>query len=92
MITLTNAVKQRIINLADMQNITVHRLALNSGLAYSTISSFINGKCDSVTLTTLLHICEGSGIGLKDFFDDPVFDTFNKTHKKKASVQNQKHI
>lgn len=87
MITLTNAVKQRIINLADMQNITVHKLALNSGISYSTISSFINGKCDSITLTTLLHVCEGSGIGLKEFFDDPLFDTFNKKYKKKIPAQ-----
>lgn len=84
---LTNAVQQRIINLADEKNITVHKLALNSGLSYSTISSFIKGKCDSITLTTLLHICEGSGIGLKDFFNDPLFDSFNKKHKKKASVK-----
>lgn len=83
--TLTNAVKQRIYNLADEKNITVHKLALNSGIAYSTISSFIKGKCDSITLTTLLHICEGAGIGLKDFFNDPVFEAFNKKHKKKAS-------
>ena len=88
MITLTNAVKQRIIELADEQNITVHKLALNSGLSYSTLSSFLNGKCDSITLTTLLHICEGSGIGLKDFFSSSVFDPFNKKYKKKASARN----
>lgn len=87
MVTLTNAVKQRIIDLADEQNITIHKLALNSGLSYSTLSSFLNGKCDSITLTTLLHICEGSGIGLKDFFSSPVFEPFNKKYKKKVSVQ-----
>ena len=71
--TLTNAVKQKIINLAANNEITIHKLAINSGLAYSTISSFLNGKCESITLTTLLHICEGSGITLKDFFDDELF-------------------
>ena len=57
---LSNAVKQRIIDLASRDNITIHKLALKSGVAYSTISSFLNGKCSSITLTTLLHICEGS--------------------------------
>ena len=72
--TLTNAVKQRIINLATSNELSMHRLAINSGLAYSTLSSFLNGKCESLTLTTLLHICEGSRITLKDFFDDKLFD------------------
>ena len=71
--TLSNAVKQRIIDLASKNKITIHKLSLKSGVAYSTISSFINGKCSSITLTTLLHICEGSGITLKDFFDDDLF-------------------
>ena len=72
--TLSNAVKQRIINLAMSNEISIHRLAINSGLAYSTVSSFLNGKCESITLTTLLHICEGSRITLKDFFDDKLFE------------------
>lgn len=71
--TLSNAVKQRIINLASERKITLHKLALESGVPYSTLSSFLNGKCTSITLTTLLHICEGSGIRIKDFFDDPLF-------------------
>ena len=71
--TLSNAVKQRIINLAADNKITIHKLSLKSGVAYSTISSFLNGKCTSITLTTLLHICEGSKISLKDFFDDDLF-------------------
>lgn len=71
--TLSNAVKQRIINLAKEKDITLHKLSLNSGVPYSTLSSFLNGKCTSITLTTLLHICEGAGIKIRDFFDDPVF-------------------
>ena len=71
--TLSNAVKQRIVDLASKNKITLHKLALNSGVPYSTLSSFLNGKCTSITLTTLLHICEGAGITIKDFFNDPLF-------------------
>ena len=71
--TLSNAVKQRIINIADEQGIKIHKLALNSGVPYSTLSSFLNGKCESITLTTLLHICEGTDITIRQFFDDPIF-------------------
>lgn len=71
--TLSNAVKQRIVDLATGNQITIHKLALNSGVPYSTLSSFLSGKCMSITLTTLLHICEGCNIELKDFFDDNLF-------------------
>ena len=87
--TLSNAVKQRIIGLASENKITIHKLSLKSGVPYSTISSFLNGKCTSITLTTLLHICEGSGITLKDFFND---DLFNKVSpdSPKAKVEEKR--
>ena len=70
---LSNAVRQRIINLADEKNISLHRLSLNSGIPYSTLSSFLNGKSQSTTLSTLLHICEGLDIELSEFFADDLF-------------------
>lgn len=79
MMTLSNAIKQRIINIASERGITLHKLALESGVPYSTLSSFLNGKCTSMTMTTLLHICEGAGISIRDFFNDPMF-------KKKAII------
>lgn len=42
--TLSNAVKQRIVDLATGNQITIHKLALNSGVPYSTLSSFLSGK------------------------------------------------
>ena len=77
--TLSEATKQRIINLAKSKNITLHKFAQISGLQYSTLSSFMNGKCESITLTTLLHICEGAGISPKEFFSDPLFDKVDNT-------------
>ena len=53
---LSEAVRRRIIKLADERNITLHRLSLESGISYSTLSSFINGKSQSPKLVTLLHI------------------------------------
>lgn len=70
---LCTAVRQRIINIASERNITLHRLALDSGVPYSTLSSFMNGKSNSITLTTLLHLCEGANIELEEFFRDKLF-------------------
>lgn len=54
---LSEAVRRRIINLENQRKITLHRLSLESGISYSTLSSFINGKSQSPKLVTLLHIC-----------------------------------
>ena len=70
---LCTAVRQRIINIASERNITLHKLALDSGVPYSTLSSFMNGKSNSITLTTLLHLCEGANIELEEFFRDKLF-------------------
>lgn len=70
---LCTAVRQRIINIAKEKNITLHKLALSSGIPYSTLSSFMNGKSNSLTLTTLLHLCEGANMELEDFFKDSLF-------------------
>lgn len=70
---LSEAVRRRIIKLADEQNMTLHRLSLKSGISYSTLNSFINGKSESPKLVTLLHICEGLGIELNEFFTDKLF-------------------
>lgn len=70
---LSEALKERILNLADDKNITLHKLSLNSGISYSTLSSFMNGKCKGQNIVTILHLCEGLGIELNEFFDDQVF-------------------
>lgn len=70
---LSEAVKKRIINLTNEKNITLHRLSLNSGISYSTLNSFINGKSQSPKIATLLHICEGLEIELNEFFTDDLF-------------------
>lgn len=84
---LSNAVKQRIIDIATEKDITIHRLALMSGVPYSTISSFLNGKCASLTLTTLLHICEGSNMELKEFFDDRLFENIESDAPAKSTIE-----
>ncbi len=70
---LSEAVQKRIINLCKERNITLNKLATNSGLSYSTVFSIFYGKSNSPKLATILHICEGFDIELTDFFNDPLF-------------------
>ena len=70
---LSVAIRQRIINLAIENNVSLHQLSLDAGIPYSTLSSFLNGKSEDPKSSTILHICEGLNISLKDFFDDELF-------------------
>lgn len=71
--TLSEAVKKRILNIILERKINLHRLSLDSGISYSTLNSFMNGKCKNPNLVTILHICEGLQIELSDFFEDELF-------------------
>lgn len=72
--TLTSAVRKRIKNLLKEKNMNIWNLYKATGVSASTLTYFINKERGLITLRTLLHICEGFDIELKEFFDDPVFD------------------
>lgn len=52
---LWDAIRNRILDLANQNNITIHKLSLLSGIPYSTLSSFINKKV-KVLLSTQFYI------------------------------------
>lgn len=70
---LSDAIKLRIIELCNSQNMNVNMLAVNSGINPSTIRSILKSRCNSPNSQTLYYLCLGFGIELKDFFDSPLF-------------------
>ena len=70
---LSEAIKIRIKQLADTNNLTLYSLAVNSGIPTSTLNDFFRGKVELPRIDNILHICEGLDMELKDFFDDPIF-------------------
>lgn len=70
---LSDAIRKRITNLLKNNNMNIWKLYKATGVSASTLSYFMSGKRELINLKTLLHICEGFGISLKDFFDDPLF-------------------
>ena len=70
---LSDAIRQRIVDLSNSKNISMHKLSLRAGLSYSTLNSFLNGKSTSPKVVTILHLCEGLDMELKDFFNDDLF-------------------
>lgn len=72
--TLSDALRVRIKQLANEQNLSILKLSKFSHIPYSTLSSFLTNRCSSITIATLHKICEGLKISLYDFFDDPIFN------------------
>ena len=71
---LSNAIKQRILNLINENNITVSKLSTLAGISRSTLSKFLSGKRKYIHIEIIEYICEALNITLKDFFDDPLFN------------------
>lgn len=71
---LSEAIRKRIKYYLKLNNTNLWGLYRRTGIPMSTISSFMRGDRELLTLKTLLHICEGFNITLKDFFNDPIFD------------------
>ena len=71
--TLKEAIIQRIFKLCDERGLTINKLSTVCGMTQSTINNIVNGRNKSVTTSTVKKICDGLGITITDFFDDPLF-------------------
>ena len=79
---LSDAIRKRIQFYLKEKNMNVWKLCKMSGIPCSTISTFMSGKSDLIKLDTLLHMCEGFGITLGEFFTEPMFDTAEQDEQK----------
>lgn len=69
-----DAVARRIQTLCAQKNIAVNTLANLCGMPPSTIYSMLNTKSKNPGVVSIQKICDGLGITLRQFFDDPIFD------------------
>lgn len=70
---LSKAVSVKILSICDEKDISVNRLASICCLTQSTVQNLIAGKSKNPKMLTIIRICEGLEIPLKDFFDDDLF-------------------
>lgn len=86
---LPEAIKLRIIELLNINNLSAYKLSYKGGISPSNISDVLRGKVSEPTVSTILHICEGANITLKDFFDSSLFDEVESVEKtRKGSNKN----
>ena len=71
--TIGEAVRQRILQLCEQRNLSVNKLCTLSGVTQSTMNNNINGRNNSMTVSTLKKLCDGMGISIQEFFNSEVF-------------------
>lgn len=68
-----NTVKNRLLVLCELKNLSIHKLAIESGVPPSTIKNIIYGKSQNPGIVTIKMLCDGLGITLVEFFDSKEF-------------------
>lgn len=70
---ISEAIKLRIEELLQKNNLSAYKLSYLAGMSASNISDCLRGKVKEPTISSIIHICEGLDMQLKDFFDSPIF-------------------
>ena len=66
-------VKTRLMKLCEEIGMSIHKLAMESGIAPSTIKNILYGKSKNPVIVTIKMLCDGLGITIVEFFDTPDF-------------------
>jgi len=81
-VSLEDAIKSRIRELCRERCVTINGLAMLAGVNQSTINDLVKGESKNPKVLTILRICLGLDIKLRDFFDSPLFDNLDDEDKK----------
>lgn len=70
---LQEEIAKRLIELMELKDLNMHKLARLSALPPSTVKSIIYGKSRNTGIVTLKLLCDGMGISITEFFDTETF-------------------
>ncbi len=76
--TVGIAVKERILELCRVREISINKLCIISGVTQSTVNNIVSGRNKSVTVSTLKKLCDGLNITLTEFFNCPLFQALEQ--------------
>lgn len=68
-----STVKNRLLELLGEKKMSIHKLAIESAVAPSTIKNILYGKSQNPGVVTIKMLCDGLGITLIDFFNTDDF-------------------
>ncbi len=67
------AVRNRILQILGEKKMSIHKLAIESGVSPSSIKNILYGKSQNPGIVTLKMLCDGFDISITEFFDTPEF-------------------
>lgn len=73
--TLMEAVSDRLKRLQKEKGFTSYKIQKEGGVPRSTVGKLVSMKFKTVELDTLYQIVSTMGITIREFFDDPIFDS-----------------
>ena len=71
-------VKNRLLTLLEERKMPIHKLAMESGVAPSTIKNILYGKSQNPGIVTIKLLCDGLGISLYEFFQTEIFQSLEQ--------------
>ena len=80
-ITIGEAVRQRIMELCQEEDISINALSTCSGVTQSTVNNIVSGRNNSTTVSTIKKLCDGLGITIQDFFNSNLFSNLEQEVK-----------
>ena len=76
-----NAVKNRLLELLGEHKMSIHKLAMESAVAPSSIKNILYGKSQNPGVVTIKLLCDGLGITVVEFFDTDDFKNLEQEIK-----------
>ena len=74
-------VRDRLLFLLGEHKMSIHKLAIESAVAPSSIKNIIYGKSQNPGIVTIKMLCDGFGITISDFFDTEEFKNLDQEIK-----------
>lgn len=75
---IKDVISKKLLKICSERNISVNKLATMCCLTQSTIQNIIDGNSSNPKVLTIVRICDGLNITLKEFFDDDLFKNVDR--------------
>ncbi|SOC22069.1 helix-turn-helix protein [Ureibacillus xyleni] len=84
MITMQEAIRQRITDLMSEQNLTISQLAEKANVTQSTVNEIVKGRVKNPSVLSIYKLSSALGLELGEFYDHPLFKEIIKEPTKKT--------
>ncbi len=75
------AVRLRILELCELNSITINKLSIICGITQSTLNNIVSKRNNTTTISTIKKICDGLEITIQDFFNSELFNNLEQEVK-----------